>query len=236
MKYGEDLLGNSSVGAERNKLMRYLPYYYQDNEIQFHVQSTILSELNLLYTSIYDLLDQLFVNTADFGLDMWDNMLGIPLSSSATIDTRKIAIIMKMRGLEVTRRDVLKSIAEGFSGGECEVIEYPYEYRFEIKFKSMRGKPPRLAELSNTVEELKPAHLGVDYVFTYATWYEAATYIWDEAKEYTWEQFRSLYPKFFWDPEAKTVWLHIYLAKDKLSWDMIGSMTWDELEVYKPEI
>ena len=63
--------------------------------------------------------------------------------------------------------EMLKNIAESFSGGECEVIEQNGEYRFDIKFVGNIGTPPNMQDLINALEEAKPAHLAYRFLYTY---------------------------------------------------------------------
>ena len=80
-----------------------------------------------------------------------------------------------------------------FEGGEIEVIEYVSEYAFAIKFVSKKGTPAGLEDIKKVLNEIKPAHLEVRYIFTYRLWQDVkATLLdWDEAKYKTWDWVRT---------------------------------------------
>ena len=59
-----------------------------------------------------------------------------------------------------------------FSGGEVEVNPHLEEDYFVIKFVSTKGIPPKIEDLYNLIEEIKPAHLDVEYGFKYNTVYD----------------------------------------------------------------
>jgi len=62
---------------------------------------------------------------------------------------------------------LLRSVAEAYDGGTVEVTVKPGQYRFIVKFVDTLGVPPNLADLQAVIEEIKPAHLVAEYVFTY---------------------------------------------------------------------
>ena len=46
--------------------------------------------------------------------------------------------------------------------------------------------------LKSILEEIKPAHLGINYVFTFATWGEVKKLTWGDLKKMTWDEVRHL--------------------------------------------
>ena len=46
--------------------------------------------------------------------------------------------------------------------------------------------------LKSILEEIKPAHLGINYVFTFATWGEVKKRRWGDIKKLTWDGVRHL--------------------------------------------
>jgi len=66
------------------------------------------------------------------------------------------------------------------------------EYFFEIKFIGTRGIPANMVGLKSILEEIKPAHLGINYVFTFATWGEVKKRRWGDIKKLTWDGVRHL--------------------------------------------
>lgn len=202
MAYGNQLYaayiyGDLGADAETPEydipnLMKYLPWYYQDSREMTCLQDIISDDVGLLRNyAIPDLLQQFFVKTATWGLDYWENEFGIVTNRSNSYVRRREIILAKMRGSGISTKERIKSIAEAFSGGEVDVIEYNSEYRFEVKFIGVLGIPPNMAGFLNMLDEIKPAHLGYSISYTYTVWGMLLPLIWDEAKTRTWSQIRT---------------------------------------------
>ena len=84
---------------------------------------------------------------------------------------------------------MMKNVAASFVNGDIEIIEYPSEYCFAVKFTSKTGVPYNIADIQAMIEEIKPAHLAVEYIFTYRLWQDILDeiQIWTTAKNYSWE-------------------------------------------------
>ncbi len=78
-------------------------------------------------------------------------------------------MIAKMRSAGTTTVAMLKSVAESYANGNVTVTEYYADYKFTITFVSTRGIPAQMDKLKAAVEKIKPAHLAVEYVYTYVT-------------------------------------------------------------------
>ena len=86
----------------------------------------------------------------------------------------------------------MKNVAGSYSNGEVEVIEDAANYRFVIRFVGTLGIPGNVADLKLTIEEIKPAHLAVEYEYIYNTWGDVAALTWKQASAYTWEGIRTV--------------------------------------------
>ncbi|MNJ50809.1 hypothetical protein D3C77_460970 [compost metagenome] len=58
-------------------------------------------------------------------------------------------------------------MAEAYDGGTVDVSFQPAEWSFTVKFIDTIGIPPNLDDLKAVIEEIKPAHLAVEYEFSY---------------------------------------------------------------------
>ncbi|NPV52229.1 MAG: YmfQ family protein [Firmicutes bacterium] len=174
--------------------MEYLPPYYRTSRVMTAIQNVIANEIGLLRQVLFSVLDQFFVDRATWGLEIWEKELGIPVDPTKPDDFRRSVIKSKIRGVGTATVDLIKQVAAAFSGGEVDVIEYPAEYCFVVKFIGTRGIPPNLNDLTDSIEQVKPAHLVFSYAYTYLVWQEALTYIWTEASGMTWDQFRVAKP------------------------------------------
>lgn len=150
-------------------------------------------ELQLLKEQIQDIKNQFQIDTATWGLDWWEDWYGIEINHELSYESRRAVLRAKRRGKGTTTPKRIEMVAEAFSNGICDVILHNEEYYFIIKFISTIGVPPRINDLENAINEIKPAHLGVTYEFTYNTYDDVKNHKWtnDELKSYTYEGIRT---------------------------------------------
>ena len=142
-----------------------------------------------------DCLLQLDLNTATWGLDYWEDAYGIPREAGKDYAYRRTRILSKMRGSGTTTAELIQNVAESFINGQVEVIEFPeaddvwLRNVFHIRFGQI-GIPPNLDDLKAAVEEIKPAHLKVEYIIAYRTSSELHRYTHTQLGQYTHAQLR----------------------------------------------
>jgi len=171
-------------------LSDYLPKPYKNSPEAIELQAALQKWVDLLHADRGDLFEQFFIDSATWGLKLWEEALGIPVDISRPLDFRRSRIESKLRGLGTTTKQMIENVAASFSNGEVEVIECNGEYRFDIKFVGTIGIPPNMDDLTAAIEEIKPAHLAFIYVYLYRTWAMVSHLTWDEAAAYTWDQLR----------------------------------------------
>lgn len=195
--YADYLYGDGSADTNQPEftipdLMRYLPLYYQESREMLKLQEILAKDIGALrYYAIPDLLQQLFIKTATWGLDSWEHELGLVTDRSNSYVRRREIIQAKLRGSGTSTKERIKSVAIAFSGGEVDVIEYPAEYRFEVKFIGVLGIPPNMAGFLAMLDEIKPAHLGYSISYTYTVWNMLLPLKWNGAGTGTWAQLRT---------------------------------------------
>lgn len=167
-------------------LLSYQPAYYQDSIVINNINNTNAIELNSLNTKIENVLNQFFANTADTSLERWEKDLGLEVINNYDTSYRRSKILSRLRGKGTTTIAMIKNVAESFQNGEVNVIEDNANYSFTIKFVGIKGIPPNIEDVYKSIEEIKPAHLAVNYEFRYATWNELSTYDESNLYKYTW--------------------------------------------------
>ena len=173
-------------------LMSYLPFYWKDIKEMIELQEVLGVEVKDLQAKLKDLFSQCFIETATWGLDIWERELDLKTDLSLSYEHRREMIKAKLRGSSTTTKEMIASVAKAFSNGEVEVIEHNEKYFFDIKFIGTRGIPANMTGLKSILEEIKPAHLGINYVFTFATWGEVKKKTWGDLKKITWDEVRHL--------------------------------------------
>ena len=170
-------------------LIDKLPYFYSEGMPKV-IQDSLTIEKNLINGDTDDLLNQFFVDSAIFGLNYWERMLGIN-KNSFDIDTRRENIKAKMRSRGTTSIEVIKNICEAYSYGEVEIVVDYANYSFEINFVGSIGVPKAFAELDKTVNDIKPCHLAHSYKFRYNNHEYLSQYTHEHLGQYTHDDLRN---------------------------------------------
>ena len=170
-------------------LINKLPSFY-DNYITKPIQDSFTVEANLMNDKVEKTLEQFFVDSATYGLDYWEKMLGI---SKNTFDyqTRRENIKARMRSRGTTTVSFIKNICEAYSNGEVDIIVNHSDYSFVIDFIGTIGIPRAFAELDKTINEIKPCHLAHSYRFNYNTHSNLANYTHEQLANYTHDEMRN---------------------------------------------
>lgn len=200
MAYGQYPYGSLQFGAVPKSemppdhslsLMKYLPPYWHEIQEMKELQKTAGEEIGNSKYWVDDLLKQCFIQTATWGLDQWERELGLATDPNKSYGHRREVIWAKLRGAGTTTKAMIKNAAMAFSGGEVDVQEYPTEYRFVVRFIGVKGIPPNMSGLIQTLNEIKPAHLSYTFQYTYTVWNMIAKLTWNKAAQRTWNELKT---------------------------------------------
>ena len=161
-----------------------------DNPITKPIIDVLEIEGNILNECIESTLNQFYVDSATYGLDYWERMLGIS-KNIFSIQTRRENIKAKMRSRGTTNIKVIKNICEAYSNGIVEIIVNHSDYSFVVDFVGSIGIPQAFEELDKTINEIKPCHLAHSYKFNYITNKQLKDYTHSQLSAYTHEQLRN---------------------------------------------
>jgi hypothetical protein len=169
-------------------LLEYLPSFYHNSDIIKSFMESSSIEADTLKAYVEDLSKNLYVKTATWGLDLFEEELGLITDKSISYEERRERILAKKRGNGTTTKKMIKNTAEAFSGGEVDVIENFNDYSFVVKFVGIKGIPKNLALFKQMIEEIKPAHLNYELAFTYTVWSMVMdkSLIWNNINNETW--------------------------------------------------
>ena len=175
-----------------NKLLEYLPGFLQKPREIKVLCDTQQVEFDTLEACIVDVFNQRFIDKATWGLALWEKTYGVETDESKPLDQRRSVVKAKMRGSGVVTKDMIKNIAAAFLNGQVEVAENFEAVSIDITFTDYAGVPPNRDDLTKTLRELIPAHLGINYILEYLTWdaMDALNLTWDEldALNLTWDE------------------------------------------------
>lgn len=192
IEYSRDSSSNNIDEKYRVDLMKYLPYYYQTSEIMKSIQNSNSIEVGNLRYSIDDSINQFFVESATWGLNRLEGIFNIQTDINKSYEERREILKAKLRGSGTVTKEMIKNVAQAFSGGEVEVIEDNPNYNFTIKFIGIKGIPKNMQGLIDAIEDIKPAHLGYSFSYTYTTWdLLKSNLTWNKANIKTWNELKT---------------------------------------------
>lgn len=171
-------------------MLKKLPTYYQKSKVIRELFKSIELEFKSLSEETVLTENQFFVILSDRDIAKHEQDVGLVPDTSADLETRRGRVMSKLRGTGTVTKTMMKNVAASFVNGDIEIIEYPSRYCFAVKFTSRTGIPYNIEDIKAMVEELKPAHLAVEYIFTYRLWQDVLDTLsnWTTVKSYTWEQ------------------------------------------------
>ncbi|WP_242952357.1 putative phage tail protein [Anaerocolumna xylanovorans] len=170
--------------------MEYLPPYYGGNKTMEELQRILTVKTEEAALKFEETVNQCFINTATALLSRYEKIYGITVDVTKSDGFRRERILAKARGTGTVTKKMLAETASAYSNGEVEVIEDVKNNYFTVKFVGTKGIPANMADLTLTIEEIKPAHLSFAFEYTYNTWKDVSNMTWQEAKAYTWKVIR----------------------------------------------
>lgn len=178
--------------AKGRELFSYLPGYYETSRVMRADMQAKGAEMDMLYQALEETLDQFFVRTATWGLDYWEQELGIETDRLKPVEQRRAVVESKLRGAGTFSGRLVKNVAEAYAGGKVDVTFQPEAWSFTVSFVDTMGIPPNMEDLKRAIEELKPAHMAVEYEYRYLNWddLDRKQVTWDEldAASLTWNE------------------------------------------------
>ena len=150
-----------------SNLVFRLPRYYQTSPPVSELERVLGEQAAALAGAGEDTLAQLFVDTATWGLALWEQWVGLPVDRVNPFSTRRQRVLAKLRGQGVVTAELLANVVAsfGYNPEQVSVLEHSDSYQFEIVLSGLAAVPEDVSGITAAVNELKPAHL--DYWFTY---------------------------------------------------------------------
>ncbi|MCB2309049.1 YmfQ family protein [Clostridium estertheticum] len=188
IKNDVEMIVSVSISKKNYKksMIDAMPLYYRESKVIDNVLGSTAKEFKRLEFNTTDAEDNLFIDTTISQIERWEKTLGIAIDNSKQYDFRREKIKSKLRATGTTTKAMIKNVASAFSNGEVEVIEDNANYKFIVKFTGVKGIPKNMEDLTEILEELKPAHLGFEYSYTYNTWGFVANKTWGSVSTKTW--------------------------------------------------
>lgn len=144
-----------------------LPEFLYQSKLYTNILEASQSEIDILLSEASSLLYELIPNQTTHLIDKWEELLGIKSDTSKSIEQRRSVVVSKLRGFGTVNESFLENVANSYDCGEVDIIPDNENYKFKVKFISALGIPENIDDLKQIIEEVKPAHLGVEYLYKY---------------------------------------------------------------------
>ncbi|MFD2671805.1 putative phage tail protein [Marinicrinis sediminis] len=119
-------------------------------------------------------------------LTIYEKELGIKTDLNKSLADRRAVIKGQLRGTGKADSVLIKVTAESWTYGEVEVS---FDGHINIQFTSEIGTPSAIEDVKRAIEQIKPAHLRVNYQFRYITYNEVQAISYNELQNLTWDKF-----------------------------------------------
>lgn len=175
-----------------DRMMQTAPTQYQFSKIYAALQQAYADGYDGVYTDNEDLRNQLYISTATWGLKYYEELFGLPTIETDSYEIRRSRVLSSCRGIGNLSAAYIKSVCEAYANSEVDVSIRPADCMVTIAFVGIRGIPPNMADLEQSVQNIIHAHLGVEYSYRFMTWdeYESYNHTLDEwdALNLTWDE------------------------------------------------
>ena len=149
----------------KETLLKYLHKIYRKSEFLNAFLEAVQTVLDKIQTVITRLEFLLHFNKLDTkGCEWWENLLKIT-DIATSLDDRRAKIRAKF--LACTHNDItlLQKVCDSWKNGE--IVADFVSGKIQLTFIGEYGIPDALDLLKNSINETKPAHLDVLYIFRY---------------------------------------------------------------------
>ena len=146
----------------RNKavdIKRYLPFFLQKEKIMNDILDACSREHERLRLDIIDLFNQFFVETATWGLELWENDLDIVPDADADYASRRLAILSRLQTRHTSTVAYVTEVVNRYiTKKNAEVIEDNEHYAYELRLED--GTVIDWDGLLDALTIWVPAHIG----------------------------------------------------------------------------
>ena len=155
------------VTSETGKKMFGYSSGYERSYLYKKLMQSEGEEFDKYRACIAEILNQFYVRTATWGLDIWENELGLPSDTSLTDRERQDRIVSKLRGQGTATIALVKSVAAAYENGAIAVIEDFAASTIIVKFIDTTGIPSNIDDLKVAVRDVVPGALEILYELRY---------------------------------------------------------------------
>ena len=150
-------LRNTSVD-----LSRYLPAFLSRDAVFSNTLNTLSHEHGVQRLTLTDAAKQAFVQTATWGLDDWEEFVGLEHAQVDTVQTRRNKILMKLTDVESVTVPFLEARINRYIDDKSgTVTDHPETYSADFNIPLV--DKANLLGIAKDVRTYIPAHIGQVY-------------------------------------------------------------------------
>lgn len=166
-----------------NNILKFINKIFRNDEITKHIAKISQTELENIEIKITDIYNNMFLQSSTWGLDIFEKELDLEYIEDKTIDERKSIISAKWRGAGKLTLELIQDTVKAYTNNTVIVR---FDGKIILDFTNKIGKPKDINSLINSIEDIKPAHLGVEYIFKFRNWNELSNCNWNVVKNNSW--------------------------------------------------
>ena len=143
-------------------LLNIMHKCYSKDKLTNMLLDTVTKQLNEAQIDITEVGEQIYLDTATWGLELLENELDI-VGLNKTHEVRRDTIRAKWRGFGKLTAQLIKDTLESYEG---VTVDVNFDGRLIITIKTI-GTQSTMSAMENSIEDIKPAHLGVGLNYNY---------------------------------------------------------------------
>lgn len=167
-----------------DKVINFINKIFRNDDISKHIAKISQTALENIEIKITDIKSNIFLDTSTWGMNIFEKDLNIEYVEDKTTDERKAIISAKWRGAGKLTLELIQDTVKAYT---TNVVSVRFNGTIIIDFSDKIGVPNDVDSLMKSVEDIKPAHLGVDYIFRYRTWGDLQPFTWKAIDKYSWK-------------------------------------------------
>lgn len=140
------------------RLISYISPIYEQSKIMIAIFEAIGNEFDDSYEKLEDIKQQLFPQTATWGLVYWEQRLGLPTNYSEDLKTRRGKVIAKLQTRYPINPDNMANIIKNYTMANTLIEENISPYTFKVT--SRIDDVINNKDLIYIVKKIKPSHLS----------------------------------------------------------------------------
>lgn len=169
--------GSEFVRQGKIDISRYLPTFLKKSGVFKATADAESAEHEKILEAIKDVFKQLYVSDATWGLEIWENVLGIKSRENYTYNLRRANILTRLIGLKTSTLAVMEGIVNTYGSGY--IIEHNDRYYFNVYCSA--PSDAAIQAMHDDLVVYRPAHLGLNIYLGYSwdgdiTWDGSHTY------------------------------------------------------------